>query len=80
MFGWLDSVNRVSSEDVMQDDAHRRVVRIGDTVRRPTQPWTPTVHALLRHLEKVGFAYAPRPLGIDDEGSPSRRPTQTHSK
>jgi hypothetical protein len=26
------------------------------------------VHALLRHLEAVGFDYAPRPLGFDDEG------------
>lgn len=52
----------------MQDGAHRRVVRIGDTVRRPVQPWTPTVHALLRHLAMVGFDHAPRPLGIDDEG------------
>jgi hypothetical protein len=61
-------VNRVSSEEVMQDGAHRRVVRIGETVRRPVQPWTPTVHALLRHLADAGFAYAPQPLGIDDEG------------
>jgi len=26
------------------------------------------VHALLAHLERVGFEGAPRPLGIDDEG------------
>lgn len=52
----------------MQDSVHRRIVRIGDTVRRPVQPWTPSVHALLRHLEEVGFAYAPRPLGFDEEG------------
>ncbi|MFH8974541.1 aminoglycoside phosphotransferase family protein [Streptomyces sp. NPDC017890] len=58
----------MTSEEVMQDGAHRRVVRIGDTVRRPVQPWTPTIHALLRHLAKVGFACAPRPLGFDDEG------------
>ncbi|MEU9266527.1 aminoglycoside phosphotransferase family protein [Streptomyces sp. NPDC048251] len=58
----------MSGEEVMQDGAHRRVVRIGDTVRRPVQPWTPTIHALLSHLEKVGFAGAPRPLGIDDKG------------
>ena len=41
------------------------VERIGDTIRRPTGPWTPTIHALLRHLEAVGFAGAPRILGID---------------
>ncbi|MEU8302654.1 aminoglycoside phosphotransferase family protein [Actinomadura sp. NPDC048955] len=55
-------------EDVLQDGPHRRVVRVGDTVRRPMQPWTATVHALLGHLEAVGFPYAPRPLGIDEQG------------
>ena len=44
------------------------VVRVGDTVRRGTGPWTPTVHALLRHLERVGFEGAPRVLGIDERG------------
>lgn len=45
-----------------------RVVRVGDTVRRGTGPWTPTVHAYLRHLEARGFGGAPRVLGIDGEG------------
>ncbi|MFB9722303.1 aminoglycoside phosphotransferase family protein [Planobispora longispora] len=58
----------MADEEVLQEGAHRRVVRIGDTVRRPVQPWTPAVHALLRHLERVGFPYAPQPLGIDDRG------------
>jgi len=44
------------------------VVRVGDTVRRSVHPWTPAVQALLRHLEAVGFAGAPRSLGIDDLG------------
>jgi aminoglycoside phosphotransferase (APT) family kinase protein len=44
------------------------VVRVGDTVRRPTGPHTPAVHALLRHLEAVSFDGAPPLLGIDDEG------------
>ncbi|MEV3913366.1 MULTISPECIES: phosphotransferase enzyme family protein [Streptomyces] len=44
------------------------VVRVGDTVRRPAGPWTPSVHALLAHLNEVGFSAAPRPLGIDDQG------------
>ena len=42
------------------------VVRAGDTVRRPTGPWTPAVHALLSHLAAVGFDGAPRVLGIDE--------------
>lgn len=41
------------------------VRRIGDTIRRPTGGWTPAVHALLTHLEAVGFTRAPRPLGVD---------------
>ena len=45
-----------------------RVVRVGDTVRRPGGPWTPTVHALLRHVREQGFTYAPAPLGWDDHG------------
>jgi hypothetical protein len=44
------------------------VVRVGDTVRRRAGPWTPTVHALLDHLHAVGFAGAPRALGIDEQG------------
>lgn len=44
------------------------VVRLGGTVHRPTGPWTPSVHALLRHLESRGFTGAPRVLGIDDAG------------
>ncbi|MGI5224335.1 hypothetical protein [Actinoallomurus sp. CA-142502] len=58
----------MADEDVLQDAPHRRVVRLGDTVRRPTHPWTPAVHALLGHLEQVGFPYSPRLLGTDEEG------------
>ncbi|MFG1803909.1 aminoglycoside phosphotransferase family protein [Micromonospora carbonacea] len=43
-------------------------VRIGDTVRRTPGPWTPSVHALLRHLEAVGFDGAPRARGFDEHG------------
>jgi hypothetical protein len=42
-----------------------RVVRVGDTVRRPLRSTSPAAHALLRHLEAVGFSGAPRILGID---------------
>lgn len=44
------------------------VVRVGETVRRATGPWTPAVHELLVHLERVGFEYSPRVLGFDDRG------------
>jgi len=44
------------------------VVRIADTVRRPRTPASPAIHALLRHLERVGFDGAPRVLGTDDQG------------
>jgi hypothetical protein len=44
------------------------VVRVGDTVRRATGPWSTAVHDLLRHLEAVGFAGAPRFRGLDAQG------------
>ena len=44
------------------------VVRVGDTVRRQSGHWTRAVHALLDHLESVGFDAAPRALGTDAQG------------
>ena len=43
-------------------------VRIGMTVRRPTGPWTPAVHALLAHLRTAGMHDVPRVLGYDERG------------
>src|SRR5918998_5052211 len=45
-----------------------RVSRIGNTVRRPRQPTSPSTWALFDHLERVGFDGAPRFLGVDDRG------------
>jgi hypothetical protein len=45
-----------------------RVVRLGDTVRRPRRPTSAATEALLGHLENAGFSGAPRFLGIDDDG------------
>ena len=42
------------------------VSRVGDTVRRPWRVTGPATHALLDHLERVGFDGAPRFLGVDD--------------
>lgn len=44
------------------------VVRVGDTVRRPSGPWSLSVDALLIHLNSVGYAGAPRSLGFDELG------------
>ncbi len=44
------------------------VVRVGDTVRRPSSPFTDSIFALLEHLRGSGFEHVPRPLGIDERG------------
>jgi Phosphotransferase enzyme family len=41
---------------------------VDGTVRRRPGRWTPAVHALLRHLEVVGFDGSPRVLGFDEQG------------
>jgi hypothetical protein len=43
------------------------VVRVGDTVRRPTMPWSHEVQRLLTHVRRQGFLRVPEPLGFDDE-------------
>lgn len=43
------------------------VVRLGDTVRRPSSPATSRVRKVLLHLERAGFEAAPRWLGVDDQ-------------
>jgi hypothetical protein len=43
-------------------------VLVGDTVRRPTGPWTPAVHELLDFLAIAGLPHVPKVLGIDDKG------------
>lgn len=58
----------MAEHELLQDQPHRAVLRVGDTVRRPVYPWTATVHQLLRHLEAVGFPYSPRVLGFDEQG------------
>ena len=50
--------------EVLQDRADRPVLRVGDRVRHPPQPWSYSVQALLAHLRAVGFTEAPRPYGV----------------
>jgi thiamine kinase-like enzyme len=55
-------------EETLQDNAHRRVLRVGNTVHRPVHAWSSSVHSLLQYLESVDFPYSPRFLGIDEQG------------
>lgn len=55
-------------EEELTGGGVNHVVRIGATVRRPAGPWTPTVHALLKHLEAAGFTGAPASHGLDGQG------------
>ena len=40
----------------------------GDTVRRTAQPWSASVQAVLRHLQRAGISGVPLPLGFDELG------------
>ncbi len=41
----------------------KQVHRAGNVTLRPVAPWTAAVHALLRHLDLVGFTGSPRVVG-----------------
>jgi hypothetical protein len=58
----------VDGEELLPGGTLTTATRCGDTVRRPTGFWSPSVHALLRHLDEAGFSGAPRFLGIDAQG------------
>jgi Phosphotransferase enzyme family len=58
----------MQDEELLHGGNTNVVVRVGDTVRRHRDHWTPAVHALLAHLTSVGFTDAPAVLGIDDQG------------
>ncbi|GAE93636.1 trifolitoxin immunity domain protein [Gracilibacillus boraciitolerans JCM 21714] len=54
-------------EEILTGGNVSTVYRVGDTVRRELKPESDNIHKLLKHLEKKGFRYAPRFLGIDDK-------------
>ncbi len=55
-------------EELLPGGNSTRVIRAGETVRRPTGPWTPAVHELLTVLRAAGIDEVPEPLGVDDAG------------
>lgn len=62
-----DAAAEFTSE--FESDSLAVVARRGDTVVRRSGYWTPAVHALLRHLEEIGFPESIRVRGLDDEGN-----------
>ena len=46
-----------------------QIIRNGETIHRPTGPWTPTIHKLLHHIRAHGFLSGPEPLGFDNAGN-----------
>jgi hypothetical protein len=69
--GRLTGVDRSDARErevVLAGGNMTQVVAVGGTVRRTRGPWTPMVHALLRHLRAAGFGPVPEPLGTDEQG------------
>ena len=56
------------NEEVVAGGNSSAVVRVGDTVRRNTGPWTPAVHALLDTLRASGITRVPSAAGMDEQG------------
>ena len=59
----------MADAEVLRGGLNGGATRSGQSVSRPAGEWTPTVHLLLKHLEQVGFAGAPRVLGFDPDGN-----------
>ena len=58
----------IMEEEVLTGGNMNRVVRVGDTVRRPAGACTPTIHRLLSYARERGASFAPEPLGYDELG------------
>jgi hypothetical protein len=67
-YGAVDNGDMVDRE-VLRGGLNDGATRVGPTVLRPTGEWSPAVHQLLKHLEKVSFDGAPRVLDIDHDGN-----------
>ena len=74
--GWLDADARllpalrqsVPAGRVLPGGNVGGAMLVRGTVRRPSGPWTPIVHALMHHLRGRGLAEVPEPLGRDGFG------------
>ena len=55
-------------EEILTGGNSSVVVRVGDTVRRNSGPWTPAVHALLDTFRASGIRRVPAAAGLDEQG------------
>ena len=58
----------MAHEEVLAGGNSSIVVRVGDTVRRNSGPWTPAVHTLLDTLRANGITRVPKAVGMDEQG------------
>ncbi|WP_050180475.1 aminoglycoside phosphotransferase family protein [Domibacillus robiginosus] len=56
------------NEEILTGGNVTNVYRVEDTVRRELKPESSSIHKLLKHLEDKDFNYAPKFLGIDEQG------------
>ena len=56
------------NEEMLTGGNMSNVYRVQDTVRRDLKENSNKIHRLLNHLEKKGYRYAPKFLGIDEKG------------
>lgn len=56
------------NEELLTGGNVSNVYRLENTVRRELKENSENIHKLLMHLEKKGFFYAPKFLGIDEKG------------
>ncbi|MFJ7756027.1 phosphotransferase enzyme family protein [Peribacillus muralis] len=57
-----------SNEELLAGGNVSKVYKSGDTVRRELKPNSNRIHELLTHLDQKGYEYAPKFLGIDENG------------
>jgi Phosphotransferase enzyme family len=57
-----------AAQETLASEGVTHVVRVGQTVRRPSRPFTTTIQAYLSYVRSRGFIDCPEPLGFDAEG------------
>ena len=55
--------------EILHGGRTNQIARAGNLVHRPSGPWSESVHALLNHLQTVGFLAAPQSVGFDADGN-----------